>query len=86
MILVLSGLFVSFFVGRFKASISLLFTFCIVILLISLSYYLFAYKGIWIYVAYPSITILLIFANGTAYSHAVEETYARKIRRCSQAT
>ena len=79
-ILFLSGLFISFFVGRFKASISLLFTFCIVILLISLSYYLFAYKGIWIYVAYPSITILLIFANATAYSHAVEETYARKIK------
>ena len=79
-ILVLSGLFISFFVGRFKASISLLFTFCIVICLISLSYYLFAYRGVWIYVAYPSITILLIFANGTAYSHAVEETYARKIK------
>ncbi|HMK48694.1 MAG TPA: adenylate/guanylate cyclase domain-containing protein [Thermodesulfovibrionales bacterium] len=79
-ILVLSGLFISFFVSRFKASVSLLFTFCVVVLLTAASYYLFAFKGIWIYVAYPSIAILLIFANGSAYSHAVEETYARKMK------
>jgi len=79
-ILLLSGLFITFVVGRFKASISFVITSCVIMSLLALSYYLFASMGVWTYVAYPSITILLIFANGTAYSHAVEETYARKIK------
>jgi adenylate cyclase len=79
-ILLLSGLFITFVVGRFKASISFVITSCVILSLLALSYYLFASRGVWTYVAYPSITILLIFANGTAYSHAVEETYARKIK------
>jgi adenylate cyclase len=79
-ILLLSGLLITFIVGRFKASISFVITSCVVMSLLALSYYLFASWGVWTYVAYPSITILLIFANGTAYSHAVEETYARKIK------
>jgi adenylate cyclase len=79
-ILLLSGLFITFVVGRFKASISFVTTSCVIMSLLALSYYLFASRGVWTYVAYPSITILLIFANGMAYSHAVEETYARKIK------
>ena len=79
-ILLLSGLFITFVVGRFKASISFVITSCVIMSLLAISYYLFASRGVWTYVAYPSITILLIFANGMAYSHAVEETYARKIK------
>ncbi len=79
-ILLLSGLLITFVVGRFKVSVSSLITSCVIMSLLAVSYYLFAFRGVWIYVAYPSITILLIFANGTAYSHTVEETYARKIK------
>jgi adenylate cyclase len=79
-LLIVSALFITFVVGRFKARISFLITAFVVIFIISLSYYLFAFQGIWINVVYPSLTILLIFANSTAYSHAAEETYARKMK------
>lgn len=79
-VLLLSGLFLSFAVGRFKASISLFITSLLTLFLFSLSYYLFALKGIWIDVAYPATAILLVFANGIVYSHAVEERYAKRIR------
>ena len=79
-ILIISGLLLSFAVGRFKASVSFIITSLITLLIIALSYYLFAWKGIWINVAYPVITVLLIFAYGIVYSHAVEERYAKRIR------
>jgi len=79
-ILLFAGLFMSVVVGRFKASISFVITSLLTFFLLFLSYYLFAGRGIWIDVAFPGITILLIFANGIAYSHAVEERYARMIR------
>jgi len=79
-ILIISGLLLSFAVGRFKASFSFIITSLITILIIALSYYLFTGRGIWINVAYPVITVLLIFAYGIVYSHAVEERYAKRIR------
>jgi len=79
-VLIISGLLLSFAVGRFKASVSFMLTAIITLLIIVLGYYLFAWKGIWINVAYPVITVLLIFAYGIVYSHAVEERYAKRIR------
>ncbi len=79
-ILLLSGFILSITVGRFKSGISFIISFIMTLFLITLSYWLFAGKGIWINVGYPVITVLLVFVNGTAYSYAAEETYARKIR------
>ena len=79
-ILIISGLLLSFAVGRFKASVSFIITAFITFLIIALSYYLFAWQGIWSNVAYPVMTVLLIFAYGSVYSHAVEERYAKRIR------
>jgi adenylate cyclase len=79
-ILIISGLLLSFAVGRFKASVSFIITSVITLLVIGLSYYLFTWRGLWINVAYPVITFLFIFAYGIVYSHAVEERYAKRIR------
>jgi adenylate cyclase len=79
-VLILSGLLLSVVVGRFKASTSFFITSLLTLSLLILSYYLFTHRGIWIDVAFPGITILLIFANGIVYSHAVEERYAKMIR------
>jgi adenylate cyclase len=79
-ILILSGLLLSAAVGRFKASASFIITSLITVLILALSYYLFSWQGIWINVAYPVITVLLIFAYGIVYSHVVEERYAKRIR------
>ncbi len=79
-ILFASVMLVSFIVGRLKAVISFVIATLIVFFLLFIAYLVFSYGGIWIYVVYPSIATLLMFASGTAYSHAVEETYARKMR------
>lgn len=79
-ILLLSGFLFSFLVARFKAvgasgvmGLSLLIIF-------SSGYYLFAHRGIWINITYPSLNMLLIFIVVTAFNYAVEEKYARRIR------
>ncbi|MFH1025874.1 MAG: adenylate/guanylate cyclase domain-containing protein, partial [Nitrospirota bacterium] len=79
-VLLLCGLLLSVAVGRFKAGVSFGIAALVTVFVVTLSYYLFARKGIWINVAYPVLTVLIVFANGIAYGHAVEERYARTIR------
>ena len=43
-------------------------------------YFLFTQKGLWINITCPLLNILVIFISVTAYSYAMEEKYARKIR------
>lgn len=79
-IILFSGFLFSFLVTRFKAlgasGIAGIFLFLILLA----GYYFFAYKGIWVNIAYPSVNTLLIFITVTAYNYAVEERYARRIR------
>lgn len=80
LILLLSGLFFSVAVTRFRAAGA---GFVTVLFLLGISvsgYYMFAVKGIWINMLYPLANFLLSFISVTAYNYAVEEKYARKIR------
>ncbi len=79
-IILLSGILFSFLIARFKALGAAFVTGIFLSVIFSTGYYLFAQKGLWINITYPSINILLIFISVTAYNYAVEERYARRIR------
>jgi adenylate cyclase len=65
---------------RVKAMGASLIVALFVLLILGSGYYLFAYQGIWINMAYPLNNVLLTFISVTAYNYAVEERYAKKIR------
>ncbi|MFH0788988.1 MAG: CHASE2 domain-containing protein [Pseudomonadota bacterium] len=79
-LLILSGGIFSLIIYRFKALGGALTTLVFLGLIFSAGYALFVQKGLWISTAYPAVNIFLIFISQTAYSYAVEERYARKIR------
>ena len=79
-ILLASGFLFSFLVVRVKAMGASLIIGLFLLLILCSGYYLFAYRGIWINMAYPLNNLLLIFISVTAYNYAVEERYAKKIR------
>lgn len=79
-ILLSSGLLLSMVVARFKAIGASIITVLLLLILSPLNYYLFAHKGLWVNILYPSSNILIIFITVTAYNYAVEERYARRIR------
>jgi len=79
-ILLLSGILFSFLLTRFKAVGASGIAGLFLMLIFSAGYYMFAQKGIWINITYPSINILLIFISINAYNYAVEERFAKKIR------
>ncbi|MCS7281711.1 MAG: adenylate/guanylate cyclase domain-containing protein [Desulfobacterota bacterium] len=48
--------------------------------LLGLTYYLFFERKIWLYLSYPSVSILSIFFAITIYRYATEERHARRIK------
>lgn len=79
-IVIFSGFIFSLLVTRFRALWASVITALALLSIFSAGYYVFAYKQIWVNMAYPSANILLIFISVTAYHFAVEEKYARRIR------
>lgn len=79
-IILFSGVVFSLLITRFRALWAAVIAILTLIIIISAVYYAFAYRGVWVNAAYPSINIMLIFISITAYHYAVEEKYARKIR------
>ena len=79
-VLMLSGLLFSVVVTRFKATGAAGITGLFLLLILSGGYYVFAQKGLWINITYPSLNVLLTFISVTAYSYAIEEKFARRIK------
>lgn len=79
-VLLFSGFVFSIAVSRFKAFWAAGIAVLALTIIVSGGYYAFAYRGVWLNVAYPSVNTLLIFITVTAYNYAVEERYARRIR------
>lgn len=80
LILLVSGSLFSLLVARFKAAGGFAVAVAVLFLILSSGYLLFAQKGLWINLTYPSLNIVLIFGNATAYNYGVEEKKARRIR------
>jgi adenylate cyclase len=78
-LLPLSLLFLLLITPRGAGGASLLTGLFVSLILLS-GYLLFIWKGIWIYVAYPSLNLLAIFTGITSFNYAAEERYARQIR------
>jgi adenylate cyclase len=79
-VLLLSGCLLSVLLPKFRAAGGSTITIVLLLIILASGYYMFAYKGLWMNVTYPSINILLIFISVTSYNYAVEEKRARKIR------
>jgi adenylate cyclase len=79
-VFLITGFMLSLLIVRFKALGSSIITMSFLLLILSVGYYLFSQKGVWISTAYSSINILLIFISITSYNYAVTEKYARKIK------
>ncbi|HAK88617.1 MAG TPA: adenylate/guanylate cyclase domain-containing protein [Nitrospiraceae bacterium] len=80
LVLILSGILLSFLIPRYKAlgasaaaGLSLLF-------ILAAGYVLFAQKGLWLNITYASLNTIIIFISVTAYSYAVEEKRAKKMK------
>lgn len=80
MILLLSGFLLTPLVSRSKARGAGVATGLFLFAIILSGYYLFAQKGLWVNITYPSMNAIFIFISITAYNYAVEEKYSRQIK------
>jgi adenylate cyclase len=79
-LLLVSGFLFSFLMTRLRSFGASLTAGLFLFFILGLGYFLFAYQGLWINIAYPSINILFLFIFVTVYNYAIEERKARKIR------
>ena len=80
-IVLFSGLLFTLLVTRFKALGAFGMAGLLLLLIFFPAFYLFAHKGIWINLTYPLLNILAILTSATAYNYAIEERYAKRIRK-----
>jgi len=80
LVIVASGLLLSFLMIRVKAILGTLLSLAMISSVYLIGYYLFFEKGLWVDLSYTSINILFIFFATTTYRYATEERYARRIR------
>ncbi|MFZ5998385.1 MAG: CHASE2 domain-containing protein [Nitrospirota bacterium] len=79
-ILLITGTMLSLLLPRYRAAGASGITLLFLILTLGTNYYLFAQRGFWANIGYPSLTTVLIFIVVMAYSYAVEEKNASRIR------
>lgn len=79
-ILIASGLLCTLLIPRLKATGASITILSALLLILLSAYFLFVYWGLWVYSAYPSLTILFIYIGAMAYNYATEERYARRVR------
>lgn len=79
-LILLSGLLLALLLPRFRAAAAAGAAAGLLAVLLAFTYYLFAYKGLWTPVAYPSLNVLLIFIGAVTWNYAAEERHARRIR------
>ncbi len=80
LILVTSGLLLTFTMTRVRLIGSIIVTLLILLVLTTAAIMLFANAGLFINLAYPSCNLIGIFVGITACNYALEEKRARKIR------
>jgi len=79
-IVVICGLIATIASMRFRSLGAAGISAAMLVLALFAGYYMFAFKGVWINLACPSLNILFIFVGITAYNYAVEERFSRRIR------
>lgn len=82
--IILTGLLSTLLYQRFKAAYSLIILLILISFAFSISYFFFAFKGVWFSSLYPSANLVFQFIVIIAIKYAYSEKEARQIKKYSQ--